>query len=129
MTREPKNKPEAKPTQKRFNDVIFVNWSLSVEEKAECKNWLLGEGELDNACLLLIEAGYKTTISWDNYRECFTASIVPAKDAKINQGYILTGKGSTPLKAIKQAAYIHFHIMDGDWSSYSTAKSAEELDD
>lgn len=129
MARNPVEKPKQKPTQQRFNDVQFVNWSLSVEEKAACKGWLLGEGELDNACVLLIEGGYKVTVSYDVFRSCFTASIVPTKDAKSNQGYILTGKGSTPLKSIKQAAYIHFHVMDGEWSAYSTAKSAEELDD
>ncbi len=129
MARDPKNKPVPKPTAQRFNDVQFVNWSLSDEDKAKCKAWLLGGGELDDTLGLLIEDGYKITTSWDTYRSCFTASIVPTKDAKSNQGFILTGKGSTPLKASKQVLYIHYHIMDGDWASYSTAKSVEEIDD
>lgn len=129
MSRDPKNKPTPKPTQPRFNDVQFVNWSLSVEEKAAVKAWLLTLEEYDDFIGGLVEAGYKITISYDNFRSCFTASIVPTKDAKSNQGYILTGKGSTPFKAVRQAMYIHFYIMDGEWSSYSTAKAVEELDD
>lgn len=129
MSREPKPQPKGKPTQPRFNDVQFVNWSLTDEEKAACKEWSVTMGDFDNALGKLIEEGYKVTVSYDNYRSCFTASIVPTKDAKMNVGYILTGKGSTPLKAIKQVLYIHFYIMGGEWAAYSTAKNAEELDD
>jgi len=120
---------KSKPTQPRFNDVQFVNWSLSADEKIACKNWSLTQEDYDNAIGQLIEGGYKVTVSYDNFRSCFTASIVPTKDAKSNQGYILTGKGSTPLKAAKQALYIHFHIMGEEWAAYSTSKSVEELDD
>ena len=129
MSREPKSKPAEKPVKPRFNDVTFVNWSLSADDKVSCKAWLLGDGEMDNAISNLIETGYKVTSSWDGYRSCFTASIVPTSDAKDNQGYILTGKGSTALKAVKQAMYIHHYIMDGNWAAWSTATKAEELDD
>jgi hypothetical protein len=129
MARDPKpTKPKA-PVQKRFNDVTFVNWSLSPEEKSDCKAWILSLEDYDAALGRLIEAGYKTTLSYDNFRHCYTASIVPTKDAKDNQGYILTGKGSTATKALKQALYIHFYVMGESWASYSTAQSVEELDD
>lgn len=129
MARDPKNKPAPKPTVKRFNDVQFVNWSLSAEEKQECKTWLTTSEDLDNAISSVIEAAYKVTVSWDKYRTCYTASIVPTPDAKSNQGYILTGKGSTALKAAKQALFIHYRIMGEEWAAYSTATNAEELDD
>jgi len=129
MSREPKTRTNVAPKTPRFNDVKFVNWSLSAEEKASCKAWLAVEGDIDNAVLVLIEEGYKVTCSYDGYRSCFTASIVPSDDKSPNKGYILTGKGSTPLKAIKQALYIHYHIMDGEWSSYSVMGASEELDD
>lgn len=129
MSREPKNKPVTKPTQPRFNDVQFVNWSLSPEEKVLCKAWLLSLEDYENALLATIEAGYKITISFDSFRSCFTASIVPTKEAKSNQGYILTGKGSTPLKAGKQVMFIHYQIMAEEWASYSTMGKSEELDD
>lgn len=129
MARDPKNKPITKPTQPRFNDVTFVNWTLTADEKTSCKQWLLDQGDMDNAISALIEAGYKITVSWDKYRACYTSSIVPTADAKSNQGFILTGKGSTALKATKQALFIHYHIMDSEWASYSTTTNTEELDD
>lgn len=126
---KPTSSKKSAPTQPRFNDVQFVNWSLSVDEKAACKAWNLVLSEFDDALANLIESGYKTTLSYDNFRACYTASIVPTKDAKSNQGYILTGKGSTAFKALKQALYIHYHIMGEEWAAYSTAKAVEELDD
>jgi hypothetical protein len=129
MSREPKSGKTAVPKQQRFNDVKFVNWSLTAEQKAACKAWLGEENDVGNVISMLIEAGYKLTISWDKYRFCYTASIVPTPDVKENQGYILTGKGSTALKAAKQAMFIHYQIMDMDWAAYSTATSMEELDD
>jgi hypothetical protein len=129
MSREPKDKQKAEPKVERFNDVKFVNWSLSPDEKAACKAWELSLEDYDEALLTLVEAGYKSTVSYDDFRSCFTASIVPTKTAKSNQGYILTGKGSTPLKSVKQVLYIHYHIMAEEWAEYSTGKSIEELDD
>lgn len=129
MARNPKDKPAPKPTTPRFNNVQFINWSLTIEQKQDCKQFLITDGDYDEALLVIIQAGYKVTTSYDEYRDCFTASIVPAQNGKNNQGYILTGKGSTPLKAIRQALYIHYRIMDEDWASYSTAKTVEELDD
>jgi hypothetical protein len=124
-----KTTPSIGPVQSRFNDVIFVNWSLSSDEKAACKAWQLSMEDFDNALATIIEGGYKTTLSYDSFRSCYTASIVPSKDAKSNQGYILTGKGSTATKALKQALYIHFHVMGEEWAAYSTAKAVEDLDD
>jgi hypothetical protein len=129
MSRNPKDVKRTVPTKARFNDMKFINWSLSDDERAACKAWALSLEDYDNALISLVEAGYKITISYDNYRSCFTCSVVATPDAKSNQGYILAGKGSTPLKAAKQALYIHFHIMGEDWAAYSTATAAEELDD
>lgn len=129
MSAQPKNKPASRPKAGRFNDVKWINWALTAEEKAIIKAWVLTIEEMDDLELKAIQAGHKITTSYDNYGDCFTASIVPTQDSKTNQGYILTGKGSTPFKARKQALYVHNYIFNGDWSSYSTGAGKEELDD
>jgi len=129
LSRNPKDKPTAGSKTARFNDVKFVNWSLTSAEKTACKEWLVVDGDVDNALLTFIEEGNKVTCSYDSFRFCFTASLIPADELSPNKGYILTGKGSTPLKAIKQALFINYRIMDGLWATYSTATNSEELDD
>lgn len=129
MSRNPTNGGKQRKTAARFNDVKWINWSLSVEEKAIVKAWQPTIEEFDDLELKTIQAGHKITTSYDNYGDCYTASIVPTADNTTNQGYILTGKGSTPFKARKQALYIHHQIFQGDWSAYSTGGGKEELDD
>ncbi len=117
------------PRKPRFNDVVFVNWSLTDDQKKTLKATPFNLADLDNALIGLTQGGYKLTVSFDTYRECYTASLVPQGENNPNKGYILTGKGSTPLKATKQVLYIHYEIMDGDWAAYSTGSAREEIDD
>jgi hypothetical protein len=129
MSREPRNRAPSQPRTRRFNDSVFVNWSLTDEQKASCKAWCTTLEDMDAAEISLLQSNYKITVSWDDFRQCYTASLLPQGDDHENKGYILTGKGSTPSKARKQALFVHFHVMDGEWSTYSTGGSAEELDD
>lgn len=129
MSRNPSDGGNKRKTTNRFNDVKFINWSLSAEEKATVKAWQPTIEEMDDHELKTIQAGHKITTSYDNYGDCYSTSIVPTQDNKTNAGYILTGKGSTPFKSRKQALYIHLWIFSQDWSSYSTGGGKEELDD
>ena len=129
MSRQPKNESKQAPKRPRFNDAVFINWSLTDEQKASCKAWCNSLEDMDALETQLIQSNYKITVSWDDFRSCYTASLLPQGDAHENAGYILTGKGSTPSKARKQALFVHFHVMDGQWASYSKGTGQEELDD
>lgn len=129
MSRNPTQGKARAGKAARFNDVKWINWTLSSEQKAEIKAWQVTVEEIDDFEVKIIQEGHKITTSYDNYGDCYTTSIVPTADSKTNQGYILTGKGSTPLKSVKQAIYIHVQVFNGDWSSYSTGTGREELDD
>lgn len=113
----------------RFNDAVFINWSLTKEQKAEVKAWSPDVEEVDEIEAEIIQENCKITRSYDDFASCYSCSIVPTNKHKTNHGYILVGKGSTPLKAFKQAVYIHKQVFAGDWSTYSTGGRAEELDD
>jgi hypothetical protein len=129
MSREPKERGKAAPKVERFNNVKFVNWALDDAQKTACKAWELARDDFDDLLVKTIEAGYKVTLSYDGFRSAYTASLVAQQEAKTNYGFILAGKGSTPLKALKQALYIHYYVMAEDWSAYSTQGTFEEFDD
>jgi len=129
MSLDPKNNGKGRKPSKRFNSAQFINWSLSAEEKTTCKAWVITCEEVDDLTLKANEEGYKITYSYDSYGSCYSVAIVPTDSAKQNQGYILTGKGSTPIKAFKQAMFIHHSIMGGDWAAYSQKTENEEFDD
>jgi hypothetical protein len=116
-------------TAPRFNDVKFVNWTLTKEQAAECKGWLLVLGDFDSALEKFEEEGYKLTSRWDSYGECWGAFAYPEEGKTENGGYILTGRGSSPLRAVKQLLYIHYAVMDRGWAAWSVATRGIELDD
>ena len=120
------NKPKG---GNRFNDVVFINWSLNADEKAVIKAWVPSLDEIDNHLIKIVQEGNKTTIGFDERGNAYTCSIVPQATHKTNKGYILVGRGSTPHKAIKQAIYLHTQVFHGDYSAYSTATIGEDLDD
>jgi len=128
--RNPKDEKVTKPKQeKKQYDVKFVNYTLSVEQKKELKALAWGLSEHETALIRLNESGYNVSHKWDSYNECFSCFVSPTSDCEANQGYILTGRGSSPVKAFKQACYLHWQIFDGDWSEHYTSKNVEEFDD
>ena len=129
MASDPREKKNAGQKTPRFNDAFFLNYTLSSEEKAACKAWLPELVGLDDQVLKLCEAGYKVTLTYDAYGAAFAAFVMPKPETKDNQGIILAGRGSTPLKALKQALFIHYQIMDGQWAAYSRGNGKEEFDD
>lgn len=110
----PKSSSKQNPKQDRLsNDIAWVNYNLSDEQKAELK---AQNFNLDNALVRLTEEDMKVTISFDSYNECYACFLIPKSQTDPNFGAILSGRGSTPAKAVKQACYIHWNIFDRNWS-------------
>lgn len=123
------NKSSNKSPKSGFEPAQFINVPLSPEQKAEIKAWLNSLEELDDALLKTCDSGYKVTIRYDDRNECFAAWIAPIDPGHANSGFILSGRGSTPLKAFKQAYYIHAHLFEGDWAGNYKDFREGEIDD
>lgn len=121
--------PTKNKAKERFNDVKFVTYSLSREQAKDLKARDLSLEQLDDTALKLSEAGYKITFRFDDYNQCHACWLIPSMDKVPNFGFILTGRGSTPLKAFKQVCYIHFELFEGDWAEHYIDRNREELDD
>lgn len=112
-----------KNAKKTERDVEFVNYSLSSEQKKFLKAQQI---DYENELLRVIERDMKVTLSYDNFNECFACFLVPVGENP-NKGLILSGRGSTPLKAFKQALYID-SLFEGVWAAARPPRR-EELDD
>lgn len=113
----------------RFNDVVFISYPLSKEQTDEIKRASWDLDDLDNALITFAEQDYKVTTSYDDYSSCYACFITPKGDKHRNAGFILTGRGSSPHKAIKQAYYVHVSLFDGDWSGWRDDRRNAEIDD
>lgn len=121
-------KSSTKSSKQQFAQSEFINFPLSAEQKREIKEWIPTFEEIDDALLKLTEAGYRVTLKWDERSEAFACWVNPTGEDHPNAGLTLSGRGSTPLKALKQALYID-RLFDGDWAGNYKSFKEEELDD
>jgi hypothetical protein len=121
---------KAKPAKtSAFVKAEFVNLELSDEQRLALKAQVLDLGDCDDALLKLNEAGYGLKLKWDAYSESFAAFLQTDDEADENYGFILTGRGSTPLKALKQILYKYYVICEGEFWKFAKKPSKAELDD
>jgi len=113
----------------RFNGAKFVQYELDKAQQAECKAWQITSEEIFSELEAQIEAGYKFTIKWDSYNECYGVFMQAAGEGGSNYGSILTGRGSTVGKCLKQVLYKHRVCLQGDWSDYLERRGRDVLDD
>lgn len=124
MPRKPQTTPN-KPAQPKF--LGFINYDLTKEESARLKGRVMTLDEFETEMLRLNDEGYKVSLSYDAYHKCYGCFFSHRDPDHDNAGYILSGRGSTPFKAFKQALYIHFQVFDGVWGRDRATNA--ELDD
>lgn len=113
----------------RFNDMLFVQYELDKTQQEACKNHEVTSDQLFDELLAFISDGYKVTFRYDSYNECYSTFMQSGGEGGPNAGYILTGRGSTPLKAFKQLVYKHRVCLDGEWGQYVERRGGFDIDD
>jgi hypothetical protein len=68
-------------------------------------------------------------MSWDERNQCYACFMYPVAESNTNWGMTNTGRGSTPLKAVRQVLYKHFVVFDQVWGAYAERTQASEYDD
>ena len=118
-----------KTPQPQFPQAQFVSYTLSDDQRKELKKTIFSAEEYDSQMLKLEEEDYKITFRPDTFNKCHAVWIIPTGEKHVNAGMILSGRGSTPLKALKQALYIHYQIFDGEWGAWRDTSKGEDIDD
>lgn len=113
----------------RFNDNQFVRYELDANQQKELKAANVTADQIFDDLFALISDGYKFTVKWDTYSECFGVFMQSDGTEDTNAGFILTGRGSSPLKALKQVIYKHRVCLDGNWSDYVEREGRGVIDD
>lgn len=123
--------PEKKPAQKAYGGSTdtFIKRELSADEQAACKAQPFTAEDLVAQLGKLTGQGYKITFRVDSYSNADAVWIMQTDGEHANAGYILSGRGSSALKAFKQALYKHYNLcMDENWKDLDKS-STFEIDD
>lgn len=115
--------------KERFNDNVFIQYELDEVLSKTCKDWSVNEGELFDAIERLVDSGYTLSVKHDTYNDCPSAFLRQTEEGGPNFGYILTGRGSTARKAVKQLLFKHYTVMEERWQEFAPRSRAIEIDD
>lgn len=107
-------------------DAEFVNYELTEEQVAAYRGWRSDIAGVDTEWQEACENGYKFSTKYDSYSSAFAVFMFPDEGSE-NYGYILTGRGGTPLRALCECLYKHSRVLRGDWRS--VRRSAVSTDD
>lgn len=120
-------RPAEKPPQN--TEFKFVAYELTAPELRELKAWKPTIEELDDIVSKLTDEGYKFTLKFDEYNDCEQCTMMQAYKNGPNWNLGLVGRGSTPLKALKQALWKH-KSCDANWPIPDhTSRRQKEFDD
>jgi len=92
----------------------FVQFELDDKQNKACKAWNLTLEELDDLLFKLSDEDYQFSLRYDSYGKCEGAWMQKRGDKGHNAGLILAGRGSTPLKALRNLLFKH-SVLDGEW--------------
>lgn len=123
-----RSKREAPAKKSRFNDVKFISCDLTGDDKQRCKSWEYTEVHAF-ADLDAITEEYRVSFKYDSYGHCSGCFIQPIDSDHEDAGYVLCGRGSSPLKALKQAIFTWRVLGGGNtWKQFDKNREYD-LDD
>lgn len=108
----------------------FLNIQLSDEDKSIIKSAAYDEATYASDLEKWIDNGFKFTFSSDDFNHCFQVIGTRQDKEHVDYGILLTGRGSTPVKALKQWVYVQTRLIaESDWASLLEEPIKREIDD
>lgn len=95
----------------------YVNVTLNDTDKAGFKGFIGREGHYEGCLATLIQGGYKVSISFDKYHDCFSGNLYCQLPDHANAGYCLAIKGGDPFTALARAVFVHYEVLNEVWRS------------
>lgn len=123
---EQKNARKRDTGKKDTKENPFVRYELTDEQKKDLRERVASGWDIFEVINLLIQAGYKISITWDDYTNSPACFFFPKEPTNPNFGAILSGRVRTAQGALYEAAYKHFYVFDTVWGR-STAKTDDQF--
>jgi hypothetical protein len=98
-------------------DSEFVNLELTNEQRNDYRNWRQDLEEVENLWSEVCEEGYRVNTKYDDYSSAYAAFVIPDGQSD-NAGYILTGRGGSPYRAVSEALFKHRFLLQGNWANF-----------
>jgi len=122
-------KKEAPRPSSSFKAKSWVKYELDKKEMALVKAWTPTFEEMDAALLDGLCDEYRVNLSQEASKTTWLAVMQTKSDEHIHSEALLSGRGSTPLKALKQLMYKHLELFRKEWPSVPDYQKGAPIDD
>ncbi len=95
----------------------YVNLALTENQKSGFDMWAKGSDVWGNEIPTLLDSGYTVSIAYDDYHQAAVAGLYCVDSDKENAGWKLTAHASDPYVALVRVIFIHYVLLEGDWSA------------
>lgn len=115
MPRDNKRKKASRSFGSGGNDYAFVEVRISQNDKARFGQWAQ-ENANDAVDLLstLVNSGYKVSLSWSDYNDCYTASFTGTEENGPNYKLVMTSRSDDVWEALMIGLFKHYVMFGGD---------------
>lgn len=107
----------------------FIDVNPDKATKDAIRAWAAWDLDADGVVEQMLDAGHALSVKEDAYNNCWACYVFPGKENRVNEGRTLVGRGSTPLRAVKQACFAHFVLFDGTWPEPADRPERAEYED
>lgn len=111
----PRPKSNGKP--RASEERGYIKYNLTEENRVDVRHWAQSGEELWEKIAQLLDSQYQLKVAYDKGNDCYACYISGHWMLnKPDANWTLTGRGSSWDKAVRQALWIHFEALGGDWS-------------
>lgn len=108
----------------------FIQYNLTDGEKQFLKEQGVDHDRIWDSAEGAIDEGWTFKFSWDGYNQCYQVVVGQKHPDSPQAGYLLSGRGSSPIKALRQALYIGEQIgWDLATQFKNQQRPVDEIDD
>jgi len=123
-------KTKASPAQQNPNFRGFINVNLTEDLKRFIKSQPFSADTFEANLWEYIQIGYKFTFSFDDYQHCYQCIGTHQDKEHADYGILLTGRGSSPMKAFKQWMFVVTEIIgERSWGDMLAPQAPDDYDD
>lgn len=97
----------------------FVRFELTKEQTQAMKSWFSEPNAFERTLEAFLDDDYKITLSRDFNNHAYVARATINDSSSSNSGLMLTGRASTPDRAMAEVLFKH-GLLGSDWTSATT---------
>jgi len=120
MAKRPDQPAEQRPARSKpagfSSDVTWVNYTLTDEHKQALDQLVSKKPEfLELEMNDAAQDGYRWSIAWDTYANCFTVTMFTREVSSSNYGLMMSSRSKSWYKALLMCLYKHTLVFEGKW--------------